>query len=48
MTLVIQIFVYPDAWWTVHAYWAALLLVLIARGPGALSLDALFSRKEER
>ncbi len=48
MTLVIQVFVYPDAWWTVHAYWAALLLVLIARGPGAISLDALFSRRRER
>jgi putative oxidoreductase len=48
MTLVIQIFVYPDAWWTVHAYWAALLLVLIARGPGALSLDRFFCRKEQR
>ena len=39
MTMVIQIFVYPDAWWTVHAYWAAILLVLIARGPGAVSMD---------
>ena len=48
MTLVIQFFVYPDAWWTVHAYWAALLLVLIARGPGALALDWLFFRKDAR
>ena len=48
MTLVIQIFVFPDAWWTVHAYWAALLLVLIARGPGALSLDQLFCRSGDR
>jgi len=48
MTLVIQVFVYPDAWWTVHAYWAALLLVLIARGPGALALDRLFSRSDDR
>ena len=39
----IQVFVFPDAWWTVHAYWAALLLVLIARGPGALALDRLFA-----
>ncbi len=45
MTLIIQIFVYPDAWWTVHAYWAALLTVLIARGPGAVSLDRLFFRR---
>jgi putative oxidoreductase len=40
MTLVIQFFVYPEAWWGVHAIWAALALVLIARGGGALSLDA--------
>jgi putative oxidoreductase len=45
MTMVIQIFVYPDAWWTAHAYWAALLVVLIARGPGAISLDRLIFRK---
>lgn len=46
MTFVIQIFVYPDAWWTVHAYWAAMLIVLIARGPGVISLDhVLFGRR---
>lgn len=38
MTLVIEIFVYPDAWPT-HLIWAAILLVLIARGAGAWSLD---------
>jgi putative oxidoreductase len=42
MTMIIQIFVYPDAWWTAHAYWAALLVILIARGPGTLSLDRIF------
>lgn len=40
MTLVIQIFVYPDAWWTVHVIWAALALVLVSRGAGPFSLDA--------
>ena len=45
MTIVIQLFVYPDAWWTAHAYWTALLIVLIARGPGAISLDRLIFRK---
>lgn len=40
MTLVIQVFVYPGAWAT-HGLWAACLLALVARGPGALSLDAL-------
>lgn len=41
MTLTIQVFVYPDAWPT-HLSWAALLLYLIGRGAGALSVDRLF------
>lgn len=41
MTLVIQIFVYPDAWWSVHSLWAAMALVLIVRGGGWLSIDAV-------
>ena len=40
MTAVIQIFVFPDAWVT-HGLWAASLLVLVARGPGRISLDRL-------
>ena len=40
MTVVIQVFVYPDAWPT-HLSWAGLLLYLVARGPGRLSLDTL-------
>jgi len=40
MTTVIEIFVYPDAWPT-HLSWAGLLLPLVARGGGALSLDRL-------
>jgi putative oxidoreductase len=38
MTAVIQIFVYPDAWPT-HLSWAALLLYLIGRGAGRVSID---------
>jgi putative oxidoreductase len=38
MTAVIEIFVYPQAWPT-HIQWAAMLLVLLCRGPGRLSLD---------
>lgn len=38
MTVVIQLFVYPDAWPT-HLSWAGLLLPIIAMGPGKLSLD---------
>jgi putative oxidoreductase len=44
MTLVIQIFVYPAAYPT-HGLWAALLLFLMARGPGSLSLDHLLARR---
>ena len=40
MTLVIEIFVYPDAWPT-HLSWAGLLLYLVARGGGRVSLDRL-------
>ncbi len=40
MTAVIQLFVYPGAW-AVHLTWAALLIPLIARGGGKMSLDRL-------
>ena len=47
MTLVIQVFVYPSAWAT-HLGWATLLLYLVGRGPGALSLDAwLLGRRSQ-
>lgn len=45
MTIVIQIFVYPDAWWTTHILWAVLSAVLIVRGGGAVSADALIGHK---
>ena len=45
MTLVIEIFVYPDAWPT-HLTWAAILLPLMARGPGRWSLDYLLGVEE--
>src|SRR5499427_4000529 len=38
MTAVIEIFVYPQAWPT-HLQWAAMLLVLLCRGAGGVSLD---------
>ena len=40
MTTVIEVFVYPQAWPT-HIQWVAMLLVLLCRGPGWLSLDHL-------
>lgn len=44
MTLVIQIFVYPDAWWQVHSLWFAMALVLVVRGGGSIALDAPLAR----
>jgi len=41
MTLVIEVFVYPDAWST-HLSWAAILLLLVAKGGGRWSLDRVF------
>jgi putative oxidoreductase len=40
MTATIQLFIYPDAWPT-HIQWLAFMIVLVLRGPGRLSLDAL-------
>jgi len=43
MTTVIEVFVYPQAWPT-HIQWAAMLMFLLFRGPGKLSLDYLIKR----
>jgi len=45
MTLTIQLFVYPDAYPT-HGTWAAVLLYLMAHGPGMLSLDHWIAQRE--
>jgi putative oxidoreductase len=44
MTLVIQLFVYPESW-SVHLIWTTILLLILTRGPGALSLDYLVARR---
>jgi len=45
MTLVIQIFVFPDAWWPTHSLWVAFALILITRGAGIFSLDAAIASR---
>jgi putative oxidoreductase len=40
MTMVIQLFVVPSGW-PEHVLWLSLLLLIIARGPGSISLDQL-------
>lgn len=44
MTLVIQFFVYPEAWWSVHLLWVAMAAILIARGGGLFSADAMIAK----
>lgn len=44
MTATIQLFVYPDAYPT-HGTWATILLYLLARGPGSLSVDHWLNRR---
>lgn len=44
MTLVIQTFVYPDAYPT-HSTWLALALLIMYRGAGVLSLDYWFTKR---
>lgn len=47
MTAVIEIFVYPENW-PDHLLWSGSLLYVIARGPGAISVDHLIRRRVER
>ncbi|MGD9263949.1 MAG: DoxX family protein [Methyloceanibacter sp.] len=44
MVAIIQVFVYPSGW-PEHLLWFALLFLLVARGPGAISIDHLIWRK---
>ena len=48
MTMVIQIFVYPESWWAEHSLWTALALVLVLRGGGLFSLDAALAPRFRR
>ena len=43
MISVIQVFVYPNAW-PDHVLWGSALILILTRGPGALSLDHLIER----
>jgi putative oxidoreductase len=44
MVAVIQILVYPQAW-VEHLLWASVLVLLLTRGPGAVSLDHVIERR---
>jgi putative oxidoreductase len=44
MMVVMQTFVYPEAW-IEHLLWTSILLLLLTRGGGALSVDHLIARR---
>jgi len=44
LVLVIQVFVYPSAW-PDHIQWLAFMFILLARGPGGLSLDSVIAQR---
>jgi putative oxidoreductase len=44
LVFVIQTFVYPENW-VEHLTWAAMLVFLLTRGPGPISLDHLLTRR---
>lgn len=44
MTLVIQVFVYPENW-SEHLLWASVLAYVLTKGPGAISFDHLIARR---
>jgi putative oxidoreductase len=46
MIMTIQLFVYPQAW-SEHLVWGSILLVLVTRGGGGISLDHLIARRVE-
>jgi putative oxidoreductase len=48
MTILLQVYVAPQALWTAHAYWIAILLVLMSVGPGAISVDRLLRHVHDR
>ena len=47
MIAVIQIFVYPNAW-TDHLLWGSILVFLLTRGPGAISVDEVVAKMWSR
>jgi putative oxidoreductase len=48
ITVLLQVYVTPDALWSVHVYWIAILLVLMSLGPGAISVDRLIRHVYEK
>jgi putative oxidoreductase len=48
LTVLVSLYVMPEALFTLHIYWMAILTVLMTVGPGALSADALIRYLNDR
>lgn len=46
MTLIIEVYVHPQFWWSVHVFWVIILVYIMKYGGGTVSLDnLLFNRR---
>jgi putative oxidoreductase len=41
VTVLMQLYVAPQALWTAHVYWASILIVLVSLGAGKISVDQI-------
>jgi putative oxidoreductase len=48
LTVLLSVYITPEAFWGSHVYWEAILLVLMTVGPGAVSFDALIRHIYEK
>ena len=48
MTVLLSVYVMPQAFWSLHVYWAAILLVLMSLGAGAISVDYAIRKLYEK
>ncbi len=45
MTLIIQVYVHPQLWWSVHVFWIVIFMYIMKYGGGTVSLDNLLFNK---
>lgn len=48
MTVLLSVYLMPQAFWSLHVYWAAILLVLMSLGAGAISVDYAIRKLYEK
>jgi putative oxidoreductase len=48
ITVLTQIYMAPDAFWTLHVYWISMMLVLLTCGPGEIAIDRIIRYVHEK